>query len=242
MTRRRTILKYISGASPWISLALLAALSFALPNRVVFDEASAHRQAEIAAAMRAAPFFIGQWIGEEGDESDVPREAQQLLRPNAILNRAYQWPGKMRLHLLIVHCSDARDMIGHYPPSCYPSSGWMRRSATVERDIELRLADQPTPMRSYIFQRQREDGTEEVIRVFNAFVLPDGTMTPDIGDINRQSERLAVSVQGVAQVQLITAAGVDRDDAAAAAGELLAGMPQLLEALRIGRGATNDSY
>jgi len=25
---------------------------------------------------------------------------------------------------MIVHCGDVRDMIGHYPPVCYPANGW----------------------------------------------------------------------------------------------------------------------
>ena len=56
---------------------------------------------------------------------EVPPEAQELLRPNAIFSRRFQRPGEIGVHVLVVHCSDARDMIGHYPPICYPSSGWV---------------------------------------------------------------------------------------------------------------------
>ena len=237
MMKGRAILTKLSGAAPMLSLLLLVALAWGLPNRVALDEPAARRQAQIAAAMNAVPFFVGDWIGE--DEA-VPREAQKLLRPNATLSRRYRRPGGTWLHLLVVHCSDARDMIGHYPPICYPSSGWVA-VPLPEPDVELAIADRRVPVRTYMFRRVREHGAEETIRVFNAFVLPDGTITSRIGDINRQSERLAVSAQGVAQVQIISAAGVSREEAMAAASELLAGMPALRQALGIGQGATHEA-
>ena len=52
---------------------------------------------QVADAMHAVPYFIGdrdQWIGQD---AEVPREAQALLRPNATLSRTYQRPGSLRL-------------------------------------------------------------------------------------------------------------------------------------------------
>jgi hypothetical protein len=241
MTRPATIPRQIRATAPWLSLLLLAALSQALPNRVTFDERTAARQAEIKAAMETAPFIIGDWMGQQpNSENDVPREAQKLLRPNAILNRWYRQPGGIALHLLVVHCSDARDMLGHYPPICYPSSGWVDLPMDGEVDTFLAVGDHRLPVRAYKFRRVNENGTETSLRIFNAFVLPDGTVTRDIGAINRQSERLAVSVKGVAQVQVISAAGVSAETAAAAAGDLLAGLDDLLAALGVGQGETHD--
>ena len=89
-----------------------------------------------------------------------------------------------------------------------------------------------------MFSRPRSYAGEDVIRIFNAFILPDGRVTPQIDDIYRQSERLALSVQGVAQIQLITMAGMPADEAAACAEELLAGMGDLLNALQVAGGAS----
>jgi hypothetical protein len=237
MTRNAAILRFSGGAAPWLSLLLLVLLSQTLPNRVTPDAAAAARRVEVAAAMEAVPFFVGDWVGE--DEA-VPREAQKLLRPNAILSRRYRRPGGAWLHLLVVHCSDARDMIGHYPPICYPSAGWVA-VPVPDPDAQLVLDDRPVPVRTYIFQRVRENGVEETIRVFSAFVLPDGTVTREFGDLRGQSERLAVATQGVAQIQIISAAGISRAEAIEAAGELLTGMPALPEALGIGQGVTHEA-
>ena len=56
----------------------------------------------------------------------------------------------------------------------------------------------------------RDCSTAEVQQ---AFVLPDGTVTPEIGDIHRRSARLALAVEGVAQVQIITSAQTERREA-----------------------------
>ncbi|MDY7108295.1 MAG: exosortase-associated EpsI family protein, partial [Planctomycetota bacterium] len=145
--RAAVILRFLGTAAPWLSLLLLVALSQTLPNRVAPDGSAAARRVEIAAAMEGVPFFVGDWVGE--DEA-VPREAQKLLRPNAILSRRYRRPGGTWLHLLVVHCSDARDMLGHYPPICYPSAGWVA-IPPPDPDVHVILDDRPVPVRTYMF-------------------------------------------------------------------------------------------
>ncbi len=240
MTKRRSapILTRVVPFAPWASLVVLLGLSSALPNRAQFDERAEVRKREIAAAIEAVPHLIGPWTGVE---APVPPEAQELLRPNAIFSRTYVRPGSPRMHVLLVHCGDARDMIGHYPPVCYPKSGWQYEThkGAVGYD-ELHVDGRTLPVSVYRFRRIRDQGAEESIQIFNAFVLPDGTVTPSIDDINRQSERLTVSVQGVAQLQVITADRVERGDALDAAGEILAGMADLLTTLGVGQGEDRD--
>ena len=48
--------------------------------------------------------------------------------PTAVLSRRFVELGTGRHATLgVIHCGDVRDMNGHYPPSCYPSSGWHAR-------------------------------------------------------------------------------------------------------------------
>lgn len=235
--RITNLYRKVSVFAPWLTIALLVGMSRALPTHVVMDEQAQARKAEIASTMDDVPFIIGGWIGED---APVPPEAQKLLRPNAMLSRTYSQPGHGRVHVLVVHCGDARDMIGHYPPVCYPSAGWVRMPVTDHEFTELEVLGERLPVHQYQFRRMRENGAEDRIRIFNAFVLPDGTGTRDIDDINRQSERLAVSVQGVAQLQVIVNATVSYEEAAASAGELLSGMPDLMHSLGMGQGADSD--
>jgi hypothetical protein len=217
---------------------LLVGMGAALPTHVRLDEGALERRRQIAQAMEAVPYFVGDWVGR--DET-VPPEAQKLLRPNGILSRTYQKPMGPRLHLLLVHCADARDMIGHYPPVCYPSSGWVAEAPAGAPEGMLRAGAVEIPVRLYGFRRMHERGRMDRIAIFNAFILPGGNVSRDISDINRQSERRAISAQGVAQVQIIAPAALGREEAAACAGELLGGLSGLWEALRVGQGGGRDS-
>ena len=236
--RRLRLRARLAALAPWATLAILCGFSSVLPNHVGHDAGAAQRKAEVAEAMAAAPFFIGAWVGRD---EEVPPEAQKLLRPNAILSRFYQKPGGAWVRVLVVHCGDARDMIGHYPPVCYPSSGWVALDGDGPPHATIRLRDGvELPVQSYGFRRMHEHGREVRIRIFNAFVLPDGSTTRNISDINRQSERLAVAVQGVAQLQVITSTDVSRAEAVTAAAEVLDGLRDLLDALRVGE--REDSF
>lgn len=238
MRRSKAMMNQLLVAAPWVTVVTLVLLSMALPNRTAAVINTDGRKAEIARALNEVPYFIGRWVGEKPDQGAIPREAQKLLKPNAILNRRYLSPGGPWMHVLVVHCGDARDMIGHYPPICYPSAGWTEMPADANSDRTLTVLGRPFPVREYGFKGYLEGGREEVIRIFNAFILPDGTVTRDIDDINRQSERLSVAVQGVAQVQVITSGRVTTDEAIGAAEEVLSGMNGLLDALRVGQGAS----
>ena len=231
----RDAISKVDRFSPWMTLGILITFALILPTRVYEADAAAKRQETVAAALGAAPFFVGEWIGED---SALPQEAQELLRLNGSLSRTYRQPGGMQLHVLVVHCSDARDMIGHYPPICYPSSGWVRLPAPGD-DLVLNLSKGEIPVRVYRFRRAMENGTDETIRILSSFILPDGSATPNRDEINRRSERLALSVQGVAQVQIISSDDLPLSDVAEATVELLEGMPEVLGALGIGQGASS---
>jgi hypothetical protein len=221
----------INPLGPWLAAGLLVALSIVLPNRIVLDSTVEARQAEISAAMQSVPFFVGEWIGRD---EEVSPAAQQLLRPNAILSRTFRRPGEAGVHVMVVHCSDARDMIGHYPPICYPSAGWVMGAVQNEaQDVMLPVGDDSLPLRTYIFRKAREHGGEQQVRIFSTFILPDGSATRHIEDVSRQSGRPAISVQGVAQVQIITFSRVSREEALQAAGEVLGGMQDLFAVLGV---------
>jgi len=239
MTTKRLIMNRILLAAPWLTVLLLMGMSVLLPNRSEFSPEAQVRKTQVAAAMQAIPLFIGdRWIGEE---RPVPKEAQMLLHPNAILSRAYSSPGGPTMQVLVVHCGDARDMIGHYPPICYPSAGWVPAKVDGAVDTALEINGQELPVRQYGFSCIGDHGRVETIRIFNAFILPDGTVTRQIDDIDRQSERLAVSIQGVAQVQVIISASVPLHEAIDSANEVLSGMKVMFEALRVGQGASRET-
>jgi hypothetical protein len=230
LAERTIILKRLNDVAPWLSVLLLAGLALTLPTSTVADGSAEVRSAEVAYAVAEVPWLIGRWVGED---APVPREAQKLLRPNSILSRVYRTPRGPQVHVLLVHCGDARDMRGHYPPICYPSSGYVSVQPGIGADVVLTAAGCEIPVQTYAFERMRDRTHVERIRVFNAFILPDGSVSRNIDDINRQSERAPIASLGVAQLQVITPSDFTLDEAVAAGNEILGGMPELLEALRV---------
>ncbi|MCZ6834487.1 MAG: exosortase-associated EpsI family protein, partial [Planctomycetota bacterium] len=188
--------------APFIGLALMLILPF------VFRQAGDDRQlmllrnAEVQAAVDAMPYRLGDWVGEE---VAVPTSAVDILRPNAILSRRFkQLSGTVSIHLLVVHCSDARDMQGHYPPICYPSHGWIMSDSTVDNStFQADIMGEIVDLRIYNFRQLDELGGEKSLRVFNYFLLPNGTTTIDLKVLKRLVERSGFSMEGVAQVQLV---------------------------------------
>src|SRR5438874_3470755 len=114
--------------SPVLSIGLLTGLArenrkYLRPDDPAFE--NYHRQAK--AAIENLSLDIGSFHGLD-TAADIPKEATTLLKPNKILNRRYtdvsvENVGKNSASLLIVQCRQSGDMLGHYPPNCYPSSG-----------------------------------------------------------------------------------------------------------------------
>src|SRR5690348_12138148 len=73
------------------------------------DPVPYHQQ--VRAAVEAIPFRIGSWFGTD---SPVPPAAVALLHANVALCRSYKNIDNGRqITFLLVHCSDARDILGH---------------------------------------------------------------------------------------------------------------------------------
>lgn len=230
-------LRKLNSFAPLLAIALLAGLAIALPPSTAINASTDERRVEVAQAVENVPWLIGPWVGEK---ADVPREAQKLLRPNSILSRVYRKPHGPQVHVVLVHCNDARDMRGHYPPVCYPSSGYVDAQRESDEQVTLMAAGRAIPVQTYAFERMRDRTETERIRVFNAFILPEGRVSRDIDDINRQSERAPIASLGVAQLQLITPASLPLAEAVASANEILGGMTGLLDALRVEHGANDE--
>ena len=227
----------LSHAIPGLTLVLLLVLPIVFPNRTIVDAAAVAHQKAVALAVEQTPYRIGQWVGRD---MAVPPAAIRLLRPNAILSRRFQRiGGGLTVDVLLVHCTDARDMRGHFPPICYPFAGWQAMPPKNGRESELMVAGQPIPVRIYEFHRVEGGNRETRIRICNTFILPDGTVTTEIAQINRLTERLALAATGIAQLQIVSHHDIDEERTARAAGEILTGMPELLTTLRVTYGGDN---
>ena len=238
MKVRRNTLEFPNRTAVGMAFGLLIVGPMVFPNHVRPDPAAMARQEAVAAAVEAAPYQIGRWLGTD---IPVPRAAVELLRPNAILSRRFRRAeGGYSVSLLVVHCMDVRDMGGHYPPVCYPSAGWLSTEDPASGEATLEVGGRRLPVEMYAFRRIEGGIRESRIRVYNFFVLPDGGVTADIAKLRGRSERLALSAEGVAQIQIITAIEMPPAEAVVAANELLDGLAGLLAPLGLVPGGEHD--
>ena len=225
--------------APVIALLLMVLLPSLNVDELLNQKDALARNEEVANIFRNAPFRIGDWIGEK---VQVPTSAIEILQPNAILSRKFErLDGGDPADLIIVHCSDARDMQGHFPPRCYRANGWDEPDTNDRQDYEMSVNGNDINIRVYHFKRFDGLGSETTTRVINFFILPNGQFTRDINAIGRIVSRLSLSVQGVAQVQIVTSGDIPLEDSIKAAEELLSGLSSVMEILSQGRKNDNSN-
>jgi hypothetical protein len=211
-----------------VTMLLLAGLTYdQLVLRVPPADAAPYHAAVHAAAGRI-PFHIGDWFG---DDAPVPAAAQQLLRPNAIVSRRYKHLNTGRtFDFVLVHCSDVRDILGHYPPVCYAAHGWTQTRAEPA-DWDLPDGLPRITGTSYAFETQRR-GLPARITVYNFIMLPDGQVCRGMDEADRAAQDLRRKFLGAAQVQFVFDGAVPRDACDEVLTTVLAANRELIDAIR----------
>jgi hypothetical protein len=182
--------------APLLTLTLLAGLIVEESLRV--NPASAEPyHLRIKAAADKLPYQVGDWVGQD---QPVATAATALLKPNVIISRRYQsLRTRHSVSLLLVQCRDSRDMLGHYPPICYPGNGWTE-SAAVERTAAASHASYPAMQ--YDFSRV-SNGQMALTTVIDFMILPDGRVVRTMEDLRHAARKNAARFYGAAQIQLI---------------------------------------
>lgn len=167
--------------------------------------------AAVSRSLDALPYKVGPWIGAD---TEVQEAAVRLLNPNKLIQRVYTDPATGRtVQVLVVHCGETRDMVGHFPPVCYPAHGWVQEEALP---AEVRIDDVVSPATQYRFRRTLQGLQSEMV-ITNFFVLPgEGLQTAaDIGSLDQASQSPLQAALGAAQVQIVTEAQLRSDERAA---------------------------
>jgi hypothetical protein len=189
---------------PILSAALLiAAATFDLVGVDTAPDAAEFHD-DVRESIEGVPYKIGPWIGRDVEAAPT---ATQLLRPVKLMQRRYADPATGEaFNLLIVYCGDTRDMLGHYPPQCYPAHGWTPL-ATDPASFQLRGLQFPATQ--YRFRRAGA-GVEQVMTIFNFFALPvgDEQLVADMTAVNRASQSRAGVGLGAGQIQLLFGEGM----------------------------------
>jgi hypothetical protein len=165
------------------------------------------------------PISFDGWVGID---APVPAAAIQILHPNVILSRVYQkLETGERVSFLLVQVSDARDILGHYPPVCYPAQGWrLDRSAAATWVCDQK----PISGMDYEFAKERFDAMSSLF-VMNILFLPGGITVSTMDDIERAAQTRRDKFFGAGQVQIVT----DRPLEPAEKAELVATFMRLVQ-------------
>jgi hypothetical protein len=198
--------------APVLSIGLLGGV-VAEQNKHLKPRDVAPYHARAKEAIDAVPYSIagGLWTGKD---EELPPAAQTLLRPNAWINRTYRENdtstsrGLREVSLLIVQCKDSNDMLGHYPPICYPNSGKTQISATPRH---WQVGELTIPGTEYRFS-SRAQGHDIITTVYSFLIVPNHGIAATMKDVESTAEDYQERYFGAAQFQVVfeAAAGADR--------------------------------
>jgi len=200
----RSVVVWSRRLAPICCAALLVAILSVGGVEAANRAGAAKYFAQIRETVEAVPYRIGSWVGSDVEPLE---SAVELLRPNAIMQRRYVEPASGRsVSLLVVHTGDMRDMLGHYPPVCYPAQGWREIDSNARL---LNVDGREIPTQFYTFEQIR-DGLSQTIQVLSFFVMPSDEVmiVNDMKSVRRVAERRPAAKLGAAQVQLVASQGL----------------------------------
>jgi hypothetical protein len=190
------------------------------------SDAGGHLLRIRAVAAAGVPFSVGDWLGR-----DLPTApgAVALLRPSVLLSRGFE---NLRTgesaSLLFVGCSDARDLVGHYPPVCYPAHGQTFVSAAPR---SWTCESGPVAGTRYRFRVVGGTPSQQFV-VDNFMVLPDGEFGRDMDDVRRVARDPALRRYGAASLQVVTDGAMDEARRDVVLEELVSVLGPLFRAMR----------
>jgi hypothetical protein len=153
--------------------------------------------AELRAMADGFQHEADQWISEK---VELPQAAVALLSPNFSFSRLYTHASSGTVaRVIMVQCRDARDMLGHYPPVCYPGQGWM-----LQEKFPRHWSVPPLEINGMEYQFQnRVVGESKRLTVSNFLILPNGRFTNEMRDVRDLAAHFPERYFGAAQMQLI---------------------------------------
>lgn len=205
-------------------VVLLGLSAWELSGRTFASVAPAARVAEIRRAFSAIPMRLGPWIGSD---VPLPAGAREVLHATDTLSRRYiRVGGGGDLTLALVHCGDARDMLGHFPPACYPSQGWQLVQDGGESIVPIEIGGLEGRAALYRFSKPEREGQRSAITVVGTFLMPGERPTPDASALRGASVDRRVSAQGVGQLQFVFGGSPEPADIASAVDEIMDAIPR----------------
>jgi hypothetical protein len=234
---------------PLISLGLVAGIVAEQRTHLKPEDVEPYHL-RAAEAVESVPYRIGMWW--IGRDEVIIKEAVTLLRPNSIINRRYvdtePGNGNRTASLLIVQTKDSRDMLGHYPPVCYPAHGQtsvgqesmpltISRPASASASAFGGPAAEETDLQingiEYIFSHTINDQTYRTA-VYNFLIVPGTGTVPDMRSVKQAAKNYQKRFYGAAQFQVLVSGDMPQDQRRAVFEEFVGANLSIIETLMSG--------
>lgn len=196
--------------APVLCAALLMGAAYAQRGWPVRADAEPYH-AKAAAVVASIPLKIGSWIGKD---IEPERSVIEVLRPNTIRNIEFLDPraatlGRpgQRFWLSVVQTKRAADMLGHFPPNCYPAFG----DTLAHQQYRSWFVTVPSPAGpktlcipgiEYHFDGVINGKTYRRI-VYNFMVAPGRGILSDMKMLEEAAEDYEQRYRGAAQFQVV---------------------------------------
>ncbi len=200
---------FVRALAPMLCLGMLTGAMYAQRQWPQRQDAGPYH-VRCASAIAAIPLQMGPWVGKER----APQSAAiQVLKPNIIRNIEFTDPRvtalrqpENRISLSIVQCKRIADMLGHFPPNCYPAFGDTLNGQLV-REWQIEPLDGTgVPLKiqgmEYTFERVINGKTYKRI-VYNFMVAPGRGVLREMKELEEAAEDYLQRYYGAAQIQLV---------------------------------------
>jgi Protein of unknown function (DUF3485) len=153
--------------------------------------------ARVRAAIDSSPMHFDSWMGAD---VPVPTGAIKMLHLNALISRQFQnLKTGEQFTFVLVQVHDARDVLGHFPPACYPAEGWTLKTTSP---MDWKTATLAVMGTEYLFGRDQAEMPPEII-VDNFFLLPDGNTCRDMDGVEAAAQNRRRKLFGASEVQFV---------------------------------------
>lgn len=229
--------KFVRTLSPALSVGMLLWAAHVTHGWPAQSDARPY-QDRSKAAVEAIPLEVGRWVGRE---TKPQAAAIEMLRPNVLRTIEFSDPSlaalrgpERRVWLNVVQCRRAADMLGHYPPKCYPSYGDVLVSArprtwSIAAPGPLLPGASVPPMQitgtEYTFDRNVE-GKAFRRTVYNFMIAPGRGLAPDMKELEEAAEDYRRRYFGAAQVQVVFASLAGQEPSEAERDEVFSTLMQ----------------
>lgn len=220
-----------------VTVTALLVLKVAVPLSVPAGPEVEAARATIREAMKRTPYLVaGRLVAQD---QDLPTEAMKLLKPNGVISRNYSDIARgLSYGFVMTHAVDLNDMVGHYPPICYPGAGWTLEDSSETHELDLGF--DTVRVREYRFVRRSESGADIGVRVLNGFILPDGSTTTEMSELRARAGRRALAAAGATQMQMIVPESYDEQETLEVMAAIVRSTEEAVRLMGLGGGPDSD--